>query len=78
MYLARCEPAVAGSRGHAMAFKAAVKAGPGFDLSPETALRLIRDLYNPLCDPPWSEEELWHKVRDAYENEPRRGWLLNA
>jgi P4 family phage/plasmid primase-like protien len=77
-YLARCDPAVSGQRGHDKAFKAACAVGPGFDLPPDVALRLLRTHYNPDCDPPWSEGELRHKVDDAYKVEKRRGWLLNA
>lgn len=77
-YLDRCEPAISGSKGHNQAFKAACKIGPGFDLDPDVAFRLLRDHYNPRCVPEWSEAELRHKVDDAYANEPKRGWLLNA
>lgn len=76
-YLEKCEPAVSGQRGHDKAFKAACKVGPGFDLPPDTALRLLWDHWNPRCDPPWSEGELRHKVEEAYRVETRRGWLLN-
>jgi hypothetical protein len=78
LYLARCDPAVAGQGGHDQAFKVACQVGPGFDLPPDTALRLLRDHYNPRCEPPWSERELRHKVEDAYAVEPRRGWLRDA
>ncbi len=75
-YLAKCEPAISGSGGHDQTFKVAVAVGPGFDLPPDTAFRLLWTLYNPRCEPPWSEPELRHKVDDAYEKEPRRGWKL--
>lgn len=75
-YLARCEHAVSGQNGHDKAFKAACKVGPGFDLSPDAALRILLTHYNPRCAPPWSERELAHKVGEAYKVEPRRGWLL--
>ena len=52
--------------------------GPGFDLPPETAFRLLWDQYNPQCTPPWNEQELRHKVDDAYQVETRRGWLRDA
>jgi hypothetical protein len=77
-YLEKCEPAVSGRRGHDKAFKAAVAIGPGFDLPPAVALDLLRRIYNPRCEPPWSEKELRHKVDDAYAKETRRGWLLDA
>jgi hypothetical protein len=77
-YLATIEPAVSGQGGHNKTFGAACRVGPGFDLAPETAFRLIRDHYNTRCEPPWSDMELRHKVEDAYKKEPRRGWLLDA
>jgi hypothetical protein len=74
-YLEKCEPSVSGKRGHDKAIKAACKIGPGFDLPPATALRLLREDFNPRCEPPWSEKELEHKVSEAYKIETRRGWL---
>ncbi|WP_422930876.1 DNA primase family protein [Singulisphaera sp. PoT] len=76
-YLSKCEPAVSGQHGHDKAFKAACKVGPGFNLPPEVAYRLLSQVYNPTCVPPWSDRELRHKVDDAYKVEQRRGWLLN-
>jgi len=77
-YLQKCEPAVSGQRGHDKAFKAACKVGPGFNLAPDTLLRLLLETYNPTCKPPWSETELRHKVDEAYKVETRRGWLLEG
>lgn len=77
-YLAKCAPAISGQKGHDAAFKAACKIGPGFDLSPAETLDWLRVVYNPTCDPPWSDRELEHKVAEAYKVEKRRGWLLNA
>ena len=75
-YLKKCDPAISGQDGHRKAIKAACKVGPGFDLLPEVALRLLRDHYNPMCQPPWSERELAHKVEDSFKLESRRGWFL--
>lgn len=75
-YLTKCEPAISGKRGHDKAFKAACKVGPGFGLDPEVTLRIMRDVYNPTCQPPWSESELRHKVDEAFKVETRRGWML--
>lgn len=77
-YLAKCEPAISGQRGHDKAFKAACRVGPGFDIPPDVTLRLLRDHFNPRCEPPWSDAELEHKVTDAFNVETRRGWLLHA
>jgi putative DNA primase/helicase len=75
-YLATCEPAIEGQRGSDKTFGVVCRAGPGFDLQPDAALRLITSHYNPRCVPEWSEAELRHKIDDAYANETRRGWLL--
>lgn len=75
-YLKKCHPAISGRRGHDQAFKVACKVGPGFDLAPEIATRLVREVYNPVCQPPWSDRELEHKIAEAYKIEERRGWLL--
>jgi hypothetical protein len=37
----------------------------GFALEPDDALRLLAEVHNPLCAPPWSLPELRHKVRQA-------------
>lgn len=77
-YLAKVDPAISGQRGHDKAFRAACLIGPGFDLTPSEATHLLRNEYNPRCEPPWSDRELMHKVEDAYKVEARRGWLLDA
>lgn len=46
-----------------------------FRPAPDVALRILREHYNPRCDPPWSEEELQHKIEDAYRVETRRGFI---
>ncbi len=77
-WLAKVPPAISGQRGHDKTFYTACQVGPGFGLDEEVAVRLIRDDYNPQCDPEWSEKEIRHKVHDAYKVEPRRGWKLNV
>jgi hypothetical protein len=37
----------------------------GCCLPPEDAYDLLWKLYNPLCIPPWSEQELMHKIESA-------------
>lgn len=77
-YLERCDPAISGQGGHDRLFRAACRIGPGFDLDPDDCLGVLREHYNPRCSPPWSEAELAHKVKQAYEVEEGRGFLLNA
>jgi hypothetical protein len=64
-YLAKVDPAVSGDGGHDQAFKAACKMVE-FGLDRETAFALLWNEFNPRCLPPWTEEELRHKVDDAF------------
>lgn len=76
-YLAAFPPAVAGQHGHNTTFRAACTAGPGFGISEGQLLELMKRVYNPKCEPPWTESDLEHKVREAYRREERpRGWML--
>lgn len=78
-YLAKCPPAVSGQAGHDTAFATVSAVVNGFDLNETDALDVLSD-WNASCQPPWSEKELLHKVRDAANKggiKPR-GWLLGA
>jgi len=79
-YLDRIPPAVSGSGGHNQTYAAATAMVHGFGLDPAAALGLLRDRYNPRCDPPWSEKELHHKIDDAASKPHDRplGWLRDA
>ena len=77
LYLAKCHPAVSGAGGHGQTFSVARALCWGFDLSPEDALGLMKELYNPRCAPPWSDAELEHKLKDAHSKDfgKPRGYL---
>ena len=76
-YLESFPPAISGQHGHNTTFRAACSAGPGFGLTEEQLITIMRDVYNPKCIPPWGERDLYHKVREAYKREERRrGWML--
>jgi hypothetical protein len=51
-YLDHCEPAVSGSHGHDTTFRVACALIHGFGLDPQTAFQLLKELYNPRCEPP--------------------------
>lgn len=76
-YAAKCAPAVAGQGGHAATFAIACKLVQGFALSPSEALPLLLD-WNAVCQPPWSEAELRHKLAsaDRAASAKPRGYLL--
>ncbi|MGE0193915.1 MAG: phage/plasmid primase, P4 family [Planctomycetota bacterium] len=75
-YLAKVPPAVSGQHGHDQTFKAACSIVEGFDLDTETAYALLSE-WNAGCEPPWSEKELRHKIKDADKKATRRGHLLD-
>lgn len=69
-WLVHVDPAVSGSGGHNKTFYAACRLVCGFLLEPEDAFQLLKTDYNPRCQPPWTVEELAHKVTEA---EKQRG-----
>jgi hypothetical protein len=74
-WLAKCEPAVSGQRGHDKLLWAA-SVGPKFDLTEQQTRDLLARHYNPRCQPEWSDREIDHKVREAFKLTDRRGELL--
>lgn len=66
-YVAAMPPSVAGQNGHGAAFAVANKLVNGFGLDASTALGILREHFNPRCEPPWSERELEHKIASAVE-----------
>jgi hypothetical protein len=64
-YLACCDPAISGSDGHDTTFRIACALFHGFCVSPEEAYQLLREFYNPRCEPPWNDTDLRHKVAGA-------------
>jgi hypothetical protein len=66
-YLEKMPGAISGSRGHVATFRAACVLVRGFQLDHEDAFRLLARVHNPLCTPEWSERELRHKVRQAFQ-----------
>lgn len=78
-YLEGCPPAIGGDGGHSTTFTNALKVISGFDLTPDEAMEVLVDHYNPRCEPPWSESELAHKIEDSHriaQESQNRGWLL--
>lgn len=59
------EPSVSGSNGHDAALKAASAVVVGLDLPDDVAMSVLQSSFNPRCQPPWSEKELRHKIRQA-------------
>lgn len=81
-YLARIPAAVSEAGGHAQTFEAARTLVRGFALPDDVAFDLLVYEYNPRCLPPWSNEELRHKVESARlprgPADPPVGYLLES
>lgn len=63
--LCKAEPAISGRNGHGTCLKATVLMIRGWCLSPEHAFDLLWQVYNPVCTPAWSPDELMHKIESA-------------
>lgn len=74
-YLLRLPPAVSGQGGHNVTFRAACALVLGFGLDRDEALMVLAE-WNKTCQPPWSDNELQHKVCDALKQPGWRGYLL--
>jgi hypothetical protein len=77
-YLAAMPGAVSGADGHKATFSAACILVIGFALSPEQALLLLKNEFNPRCSPPWSERDLIHKINEATKQPGARGYKLSG
>lgn len=64
-YLSKMPEAVSGQGGHNALWSATRKLVADFELDEDTAYRLLFTEYNPRCQPPWSEKDLRHKVKQA-------------
>jgi hypothetical protein len=74
-------PAISGEQGHSALFDATTAVMIGFDLDAATTKRLLLDEYNWRCVPPWSEQEIDHKIEQVATHSTRerdrgRGYLL--
>jgi hypothetical protein len=78
-YLAKVPGAISGQAGHNQTFAVACALVHGFALSEPDAFALLSE-YNRTCQPPWSDKELWHKIREAgrARHDKPRGHLLGG
>lgn len=85
LYLVKCDPAISGCGGHDAAMRTIAAVVQGFDLTvtpPGDVVELLEQ-WNARCSPPWSDDELIHKICDAQvrpsvdrAGRPRpNGWL---
>lgn len=77
-YVEKKPPAISGSGGHLATFEVAAALGRGFALPEHDVFRILRDHYNPRCQPPWRESDLRHKAADGVKADRDLGYLLEA
>lgn len=63
-YVAKIPPAISGQGGHNQTFAVAVSLLHGFALTESEAWPILME-YGAICSPPWSFDELRHKLADA-------------
>src|SRR5262249_49725957 len=76
-YIAKEPPAIQGQDGSGRCFHVASILVKGFALSEADAFEAIQE-WNRTCQPPWSDAELRHKIRDAAAKPGPVGHLANA
>lgn len=76
-YVARIPGAVSGNGGHNATFHVACVLVKGFALTESQSLSLIT-AWNTRCEPPWTEQELVHKISDAAKAPGESGYLRNT
>lgn len=76
-YVAKCDPAIAGSSGHNVTFAVACSLVLGFCLTPEEALPIFSE-WNQRCQPPWSYKDLIRKLHEANKQSGNRGYLRDG
>jgi putative DNA primase/helicase len=76
-YVKKMPPAISGRGGHDQTFSVACRLMIGFGLTMSEAAEILRE-YNDRCEPPWTEQEICHKLEDA-DKQPagERGYLLS-
>lgn len=77
-YVEKMEPSVSGAGGHNAAFKAACVLVKGFALSEGESYRVFQSAFNTRCQPPWSEREVMHKIKQAGMQPGASGYLRDA
>lgn len=77
-YLAKLPPSIEGQNGSGRAFHAACVLIRGFAFSVVEALPIFMKWNETHAQPPWSEQELLHKLQDADKKDGERGYLLDG
>lgn len=77
LYAHAATGAIEGERGSDVTMKLALALVVGFVLPSEEALRILEAIYNPKCQPPWSHDELVHKIDSCHSSKLERGYLLS-
>lgn len=76
-YLAEMPPSIEHQHGDLALWNAALVLTRGFSLPDEDALTLLRDDFNPRCEPPWPDGRLVYKVKETIaKGEKPWGYLL--
>lgn len=79
-FLVAAEPSIQGQDGSGKLWDVALHLVRRLELPLDGCAAAIDAHYNPRCNPPWSEQEIWHKLEDARDKSdmpcgiPLEGW----
>lgn len=76
-YLAKMDPAIQGQNGSGSLWQTVCRLMHGFHLDDGEVRELILGDYNDRCDPPWSDAEIDHKIRDARNKVDPAPWSID-
>lgn len=62
---ATMDASIAGQNGSSRLWQLAIRLVRDLELPLEVASDLVLEVFNPRCEPPWSPQEVWHKLTDA-------------
>lgn len=78
-FISHMNPAISGSGGDQQTYAAACRCRD-FGLTQSQAFTVLKEYFNPRCQPPWSDKELKAKVVNGYKynKEPKGKFVSNA
>lgn len=65
-YVSNCKPAIESQNGDRRTFQVAAM-GKDLLINMETCYSLMAEHFNPRCQPPWPDDDLKEKIKNAYE-----------
>jgi archaellum biogenesis ATPase FlaH len=75
-YLGTMKVSVSGQDGHGSLWSATCRLMHGFGLDDITVRHLLVEVFNPRCQPPWSDRDIDHKIKQARNGAEAERWRV--